>query len=62
VNYQAQYQAPRLTPAVKALLIAMGVVFVLQLSLSQFAGWPVEQILGFSPRGFLSGELWQIIT
>jgi membrane associated rhomboid family serine protease len=62
VNYQAQYQAPRLTPAVKALLIAMGVVFVLQLSLSQFAGLPVEQIFGFSPRGFLSGELWQIVT
>jgi len=53
---------PRLTPGVRALLIALFAVFVVQLSLSRFADFPVEGLLGFSPVGFVSGRLWQIFT
>jgi membrane associated rhomboid family serine protease len=53
---------PRMSKAVKILLIMFGAIFVLQLSLSQFAGIPVEQIFGFVPEEFLAGKIWQIFT
>lgn len=46
----------------RGLLIAIFGAFVLQLSLSRFAGVPMEEIFGFSPIGFLSGRLWQVFT
>ena len=58
----AGYFQPKLTKAVRGLLIAIGVSFVLQLSLTRFAGIPVDRIFGFSPQGFLSGQFWQLIT
>lgn len=55
---------PRLTPAVKALLISLGVVFLLQLICSRFVGVnpPLEVTFGFSPHSFLEGKVWQVVT
>jgi len=47
---------------VKVLLIASAAVFILQLGLSRFGGFPVERIFGFSPLGFFTGQIWQVIT
>jgi membrane associated rhomboid family serine protease len=60
VNYF--YQQPRLTFAVKHLLIAIAAVFILQLSASQFFGIPFSYLFGFSPEGMLRGFVWQIVT
>ncbi len=51
-----------MTRAVRILLFALGGLFILQMSLGQFAGLPVESIFGFVPVEFLSGKLWQIVT
>lgn len=53
---------PRMTPAVKALLIAIGAGFLLQLSGGKFFSVRPEIIFGFSPVSFLSGSIWQILT
>ncbi len=60
-GFGAAFQ-PRLTPAVKGLLIAIAVGFVLQLSLENFLGVSATYWLGFSPEAFFSGRLWQILT
>lgn len=52
---------PRLTKAVKALLIASVAVFVLQLAL-EAAGIQLSAILGFVPLRLLSGWIWQPFT
>lgn len=54
--------SPRLTPAVKNLLIVMGAVFLLQLSFAQFGGIALEAIFGFAPLRFFSGQIWQLVT
>ena len=51
-----------MSPAVRVLLIMLGGIFILQMSLKQFAGIPIEQVLGFVPSEFLSGRIWQILT
>jgi membrane associated rhomboid family serine protease len=53
---------PILGPGVKFLLISLAAVLVLQNSLEKFADIPVEQIFGFKPEDFLSGNIWQILT
>jgi len=54
---------PRMTPAIRLLLILMGLGFVLQLALTQFANIPMPQIFGFAPAAFFfKGWLWQIFT
>ncbi len=53
---------PRLTPAIKGLLIAFVVVHIFQKSLSSFADLNLIRYLGFSPYGFLSGRIWQSFT
>ena len=57
-----QFQPPRLSTAVKYLLIAMGVGFVAQLSLHQFVGLSPIDLFAFSPEGFFSGRIWQPFT
>jgi len=57
-----QFATPPLTPVVKGLLISMGVIFLLQLSLEQFAQFSLSAILGFVPARMLSGWLWQLVT
>jgi membrane associated rhomboid family serine protease len=53
---------PRLTPAVKILLILYAVVFIVQMSFQQFAGVPVVRLFGFVPVDFVNGWVWQIFT
>lgn len=54
--------SPRLTPTVKILLMVMGGAFLVQLSLTQFAGIAIEGWLGFAPEAFFSGRVWQLLT
>jgi membrane associated rhomboid family serine protease len=53
---------PRLTPAVKGILIAMVTAFLAQLVLRTFGGISPEILFGFSPPTFLSGRIWQIFS
>ncbi|MBS1985926.1 MAG: rhomboid family intramembrane serine protease [Bdellovibrionales bacterium] len=53
---------PRLTPAVKVLLILFVVVFVVQMSLRQFAGIAIEPWLGYSPADLKHGYVWEFFT
>jgi len=53
---------PRLSPAVKVLVIALVVGHVVQISLSHFADFSITPIFGYSPLSFLSGSFWQILT
>ncbi len=57
-----QFSPPTLTPVVKAILIASGAFFLLQLTLDTFAGFSLGGILGFVPARFLQGWLWQPFT
>jgi len=54
---------PRLTPAVKHILISIVVIFLVQQSFHQFAGISIERLLGFAPVTFFLGPyLWQLLT
>lgn len=53
---------PRMTPTVLFLMIALGAIFLAQLSFRQFANLNLEPILGFVPVDFVRGSLWQIVT
>lgn len=53
---------PRLTPAIKGLIICFVIVHVLQMSFGHFAGTSLIPWLGFSPVGFLSGRVWTVAT
>jgi hypothetical protein len=57
-----QFATPPVTPVVKAVLIASGVMFVLSLALEQFGGIRLSEVLGFVPGRFLQGWLWQPFT
>jgi membrane associated rhomboid family serine protease len=54
--------APTIGRAVRGLLIALAISFVLQHSLSQFAGINAIRVFGFWPLGFMGGRLWQLVT
>lgn len=59
---QAFYSQPRLTPAVKYLLITIVASFLVQLTLSALQ-FPFVDYFGFSSSTFfLKGRLWQIVT
>lgn len=57
-----QFATPPVTPAVKAVLIASGVMFVLGLALEQFGGIHLSEVLGFVPGRFVQGWVWQPFT
>ncbi|MGZ3728034.1 MAG: rhomboid family intramembrane serine protease, partial [Bdellovibrionota bacterium] len=57
-----QFATPPVTPVVKAVLIASGALFVLQLTLEQFAQISLSPYLGFVPARFLQGWIWQPFT
>jgi membrane associated rhomboid family serine protease len=57
-----QFATPPVTPVVKALLIASGALFLVQLSLEQFAGFSLSPILGFVPARLVNGWIWQLLT
>ena len=57
-----QFATPPVTPVVKAILIASGVMFVLGLFLEQFGGVQLSQTLGFVPGRFVQGWIWQPFT
>lgn len=53
----------RITPAVKALLIANFVMFIVQQTADQFLGGNLTGLLGLVPAGFvLDFRVWQIFT
>jgi len=53
----------RLTPAVKALMIACFALFLVQQTADQFMGGNVQGWLGLVPSGFINGfRLWQLFT
>ena len=54
---------PSVTPVVRALILACGAVWLVQI-LFHFAGWmPLERILGVVPRDVVArGRVWQIGT
>ena len=56
-----QFATPRMTPVVKVILIASGVIYLLQL-LAQSQGISLENILGFVPARLASGWIWQPFT
>lgn len=53
---------PRLAPAVKIILWALGIGFLIQLLARAIFGLGLESILGFTPALFVSGYLWQVFT
>ena len=53
---------PGITPAVKALLIAMVAVFFVQLLGDRMTGGAVTGLLGLSWPGLKQGYLWQLVT
>lgn len=59
---QVQFRVPKVTPAIKVLLIVGVVVFLLQLILEQTAGVNLSFIFGFAPASLLKGWIWQPLT
>lgn len=57
-----RFGVPPLTPAVKALLIANGGVWLLQMVLGRAMSFPIEVILGLVPDRVVHGWLWQPFT
>lgn len=57
-----QFSVPRVTPTVRAVLIASAVLFFLQLVLEQGLGIRLAGILGFVPARMVDGWLWQLFT
>jgi membrane associated rhomboid family serine protease len=57
-----QFATPPVTPVVKGVLIASGVMFLLSLCLEQFGGVQLSQTLGFVPARFVQGWIWQPFT
>lgn len=57
-----QMMTPPVTPVVRAVLIASGAIFLLQLTLEQFAGFSLANIFGFVPARLLQGWIWQPFT
>jgi len=57
------FQTPKVTPAVKIILIALVAVFILQLILDGALGnVTFTRLMGFIPYRFVNGYLWQIVT
>lgn len=57
------FQPPRLTPAVKILLVSLIAMFLGQLIFDRALGSMLfTHLLGFTPAEFASGKLWQLIT
>lgn len=56
-----QFGVPGLTPMIKAIMIACGAVWLLQLVL-RMAGMPIESWLGLVPSLMLRGFIWQPAT
>ncbi len=52
----------RISETLKRLLIVYVVVFVVQQSLSQFAGFPFNAWFGLIPNAILNGKVWQLFT
>ena len=59
---QMAFQTPRLTPAVKLLLIIMVGTFLGQLIFDRGFGFPFTQLLAFTPLQFVTGNIWQVVT
>ncbi len=57
-----QLAVPPVTPVVKGILIATGVLFLLQLSLEQFFSFSLSPVLGFVPARLLNGWIFQLFT
>ncbi|MFT3927995.1 MAG: rhomboid family intramembrane serine protease [Myxococcales bacterium] len=53
---------PPLTPAVRALLIALGCLFVLEAVLQNFLGVPVFQLLSLTTTRISPATAWQLLT
>ena len=58
---RAPFSFPRLTPTVKALLIALGGAFVVEAVLQKALGLPLFQLLALHPVIGLQ-SLWQVVT
>lgn len=58
----AQFSIPPVSQAVKAILILSCALFLVDLTLANFAGFSLAPILGFVPARILDGWLWQPIT
>ncbi len=52
----------RISETLKRLLIVYVVIFVVQQTLSQFAGFPFNAWFGLVPNAILSGKIWQVFT
>lgn len=50
-----QFATPPVTPVVRAVLIASGALFLLQLTLENFAGFSLSPVLGFVPARIAQG-------
>jgi membrane associated rhomboid family serine protease len=57
-----QFATPPVTPVVRAVLIASGALFLLQLTLENFAGFSLSPVLGFVPARIAQGWIWQPFT
>lgn len=59
---QMQFQAPKLTPVNKAILIATGVLFILHSILKAVGAFSVVSFVGLSGAGIFSGLIYQFLT
>lgn len=59
---QYQFQAPRLTPVNKIILITTGVLFLLQAILNAVGAFSVVSFVGLSGAGIFSGLIFQFLT
>jgi len=57
-----QFATPPVTPVVKVVLIASVALYVLQLTLEQFAGFSLSPVFGFVPARLVQGWIWQPFT
>ncbi len=59
---QMQFQAPRLTPVNKVILITTGVLFILHSILKAVGAFSVVSFVGLSGAGVFSGLIYQFLT
>lgn len=57
-----QLATPRMTPVIRAVLIASVAIFLLQLILQAAMGVRLAEWLGFVPAQLLQGRIWQLFT
>lgn len=62
MNSSPQIMVPPFPLVVKSLVISSAVLFILQLALEQWAGFPLSHVLGFVPGRLLQGWIWQPFT